>query len=69
MQRSYPFRTWTKDALLWEVSTSVELQRRGPLLISDMQGTAKTFMVAQLETYGALYSGGGYAIYYGQLMS
>lgn len=43
-QSFYPFRQWEKDVRLWESSTSVEQQRRGPLLIMQMTGVAKAML-------------------------
>eukprot|EP00975_Prorocentrum_lima_P013187 2800406-Prorocentrum_lima.AAC.1 len=48
MQKSYPFRKWKKDVKLWEISTSVDEDRKGPLLISQLRGTALTFMQEQM---------------------
>eukprot|EP00975_Prorocentrum_lima_P039242 8246296-Prorocentrum_lima.AAC.1 len=31
MQVSYPFRLWKADVRLWDLSTSVDPDRRGPL--------------------------------------
>eukprot|EP00975_Prorocentrum_lima_P043078 9045243-Prorocentrum_lima.AAC.1 len=55
---------WTKE----EVSTSVEASRGGPLLIAQMQGTARTFMVAQLETIGAVFSTNNLTTYNGCML-
>ena len=43
-QGHYPFRQWEKDVRLWESCTSVEAQRRGPLLIQQMTGVAKAML-------------------------
>eukprot|EP00975_Prorocentrum_lima_P014883 3156843-Prorocentrum_lima.AAC.1 len=54
--------------MLWGVSTSVEQHRRGPFLISQMQGTARTYMVAQLEVPAELFTRGGRASYHGHVI-
>eukprot|EP00975_Prorocentrum_lima_P062925 12888365-Prorocentrum_lima.AAC.1 len=55
--------------MLWEISTSAEAARRGPLLISQMQGTSRTFMVARLEVTGTLFTTGGTANYNGHMLT
>eukprot|EP00975_Prorocentrum_lima_P068390 12920455-Prorocentrum_lima.AAC.1 len=57
MQRSYPFRQWKKDVVLWEVSTSVEPARKG--------GTAKTYTQEQMEghAHSRLFHHGGVFLY------
>eukprot|EP00975_Prorocentrum_lima_P033195 6966590-Prorocentrum_lima.AAC.1 len=42
LQQNYPFRIWRRDVTLWDLSTSVILEHCGPLLIAQLQGTAKT---------------------------
>eukprot|EP00975_Prorocentrum_lima_P005945 1284245-Prorocentrum_lima.AAC.1 len=49
MQLDYPFRIWKKDVITWDLSTSVPAERRGPLLVAQLQGTAKTCLQDLLE--------------------
>eukprot|EP00975_Prorocentrum_lima_P006016 1298005-Prorocentrum_lima.AAC.1 len=49
MQRPYPFRQWKRDVQLWEISTSVDDVRKGPLLLTQRKGTARTYMQEQME--------------------
>eukprot|EP00975_Prorocentrum_lima_P055300 11598080-Prorocentrum_lima.AAC.1 len=63
MQRSYPCRQWKKDVVLWDISTSVEPTRKGPLLISQLKGTAKTYMQEQMGDHSSLFQNGGVFLY------
>eukprot|EP00975_Prorocentrum_lima_P021465 4525111-Prorocentrum_lima.AAC.1 len=53
--------------MLWEVSTSVEDARKGPWLISQLRGTAKTYMQEQMENgdLSKLFQQGGAFVYAG----
>eukprot|EP00975_Prorocentrum_lima_P060916 12774664-Prorocentrum_lima.AAC.1 len=55
--------------MLWDVSTSVKASRPGPLLISQMQGAARTYMVAKQETSGESFSIGGAFCYNGNWLN
>eukprot|EP00975_Prorocentrum_lima_P038129 8018810-Prorocentrum_lima.AAC.1 len=49
MQVTYPFRSWVVDVKLWDLSTSVDTERRGPFLISQLRGTAKAYMQSDMD--------------------
>ena len=49
-QAIYPFKQWVREIKLWEIATPVEVERRGPLLIQQMTGVAKAFLMDQVET-------------------
>eukprot|EP00975_Prorocentrum_lima_P019178 4034323-Prorocentrum_lima.AAC.1 len=40
---------WRRDVALWELSTSVANDPRGPLLSAQLQETAKTYMQGGFE--------------------
>eukprot|EP00975_Prorocentrum_lima_P039694 8341223-Prorocentrum_lima.AAC.1 len=66
MQVTYPFRTWIVDVKLWDYSTSVDVERRGPLLVSQLQATAKMHMQTDLDAdpdVALLFQFGGLCIY------
>eukprot|EP00975_Prorocentrum_lima_P061488 12880175-Prorocentrum_lima.AAC.1 len=70
MQRTYPFRIWQRDVNLWDLSTSVEADRRGPLLISQLRSTANMFMQEEMDRddeTAALFQRGGRCIYDGSV--